>query len=204
MAENAMDVRQAVEAIISKAKEVFTQPLYDSMDIAAGTVGETRFFNNTIATVGLLRSNMELAGQLPSPRQLLIQQVSVAPWGTQAVTVASRLIVEDANFIVHQSTLTLTISDKPYLRGPSVMFPAGMGLAGFAASAVGAAPLEQHAVQSGFPHPAARFNVLRPGQLLKPNENFNAVLTVPVALAALTATVRVYVILWGLQLRAVQ
>lgn len=204
MPENAMEVRQAVEAIISKAKEVFTQPLYDSLDFTAASVGDSRFFNNTIATVGLLRSNMELPGQLPSPRQLLIQQVSVAPWGTQAVAVASRLTVEDANLFVHQSVLTLTISDKPYLRGPSVMFPSGMGLDGFAASAVGGVPLEQHAVHSGLAHPAARFNVLRPGQLLKPNENFNAVVNIPVALAGLTATIRAYVILWGLQLRAVQ
>lgn len=204
MPENAMDVRQAVEAIISKAKEIFTQPLYDSLDLTAASVGDQRFFANTIAGVGLLRTNMELGGTLPAPRQLLIQQISVAPWGSSGVAVATRLQVEDANLLVHQSVLTLTISDKPYLRGPAVMFPSGMGLDGFAASAVGAAPLEQHAVHSGMAHPAARFNVLRPGQLLKPSENFNAVLNIPVALAGLTATVRVYVVLWGLQLRAVQ
>jgi hypothetical protein len=197
-------VQRAVQAIVDRAKEIITQPLYDSADFTAASVGDTRFFANTIAGVGLLRTNMELAGQLPAPRQLLVQQVSVAPWGTQAVAVASRLVVEDANLFVHQSVLTLTVSDKPYLRGPSVLFPSGMGLEGFAASAVGGAPLEQHAVHSGVAHPSARFNLLRPGQLLKPNENFNVVINIPVALAGLTATIRAYVVLWGLQLRAVQ
>lgn len=204
MAENAQALRQTLEQIISTAKEVFTQPLYDSVDFTAASVGDSRFFANTIAGVGLLRTNMELAGQLPSPRQLLIQQVAVAPWGTQAVAVASRLVVDDANLFAHQSTLTLTISDKQYLRGPSIIFPSGMGLDGFAASAVGGAPLEQHAVHSGMAHPAARFNLLRPGQLLQENENFNAVINIPVALAGLTATIRVYVFLFGLQLRKVQ
>jgi len=197
-------VQRAVQAIIDRAKEIITQPLYDSADFTAASTGETRYFNNTIATVGLLRSNMELAGQLPAPRQLLVQNVSVAPWGTQAVTVASRLQVEDANLFIHQSFLVFTVSDKPYLRGPSVMFPSGMGLDGFAATAVGGAPLEQHAVHSGMAHPSARFQVMRPGQLLKQNENFNVVLTVPVALSGLTTTIRVYVVLWGAQLRAVQ
>lgn len=204
MPVSAVGVQRAVQAIIDRAKEIITQPLYDSADFTAASLGDTRFFNNTIATVGLLRSNMELAGQLPAPRQLLIQQVSVAPWGTQAVAVASRLVVEDANLFVHQSVLTLTVSDKPYLRGPSVMFPSGMGLDGFAATAVGGAPLEQHAVHSGMAHPAARFSLLKPGQLLKQNENFNVTLNIPVALAGLTTTIRVYVVLWGLQLRAVQ
>jgi hypothetical protein len=204
MPVSAVGVQRAVQAIVDRAKEIITQPLYDSADFTAASLGDTRYFNNTIATVGLLRSNMELPGQLPAPRQLLIQQISVAPWGTQAVAVASRLAVEDANLFVHQSVLTLTVSDKPYLRGPSVMFPSGMGLDGFAASAVGGAPLEQHAVHSGMANPAARFNLLKPGQLLKQNENFNVTLNIPVALAGLTTTIRVYVVLWGLQLRAVQ
>lgn len=204
MPVSTVGVQRAVQAIIDRAKEIITQPLYDSADFTAASVGDTRYFANTIATVGLLRTNMELAGQLPAPRQLLVQNVSVAPWGTQAVAVASRLQVEDANLFVHQSVLTFTVSDKPYLRGPSVMFPSGMGLDGFAASAVGATPLEQHAVHSGMAHPSARFQVLKPGQLLKQNENFNVVLNIPVALAGLTATIRVYVVLWGMQLRAVQ
>ncbi len=204
MPVSAVGVQRAVQAIIDRAKEIITQPLYDSADFTAASLGDTRYFNNTIATVGLLRSNMELAGQLPAPRQLLVQQVSVAPWGTQAVAVASRLAVEDANLFVHQSVLTFTVSDKPYLRGPSVMFPSGMGLDGFAATAVGGAPLEQHAVHSGMAHPSARFMVAKPGQLLKQNENFNVVLNIPVALAGLTTTIRVYVVLWGFQLRAVQ
>lgn len=204
MPVSAVGVQRAVQAIIDRAKEIITQPLYDSADFTAASVGDTRFFNNTIATVGLLRSNMELAGQLPAPRQLLIQQISVAPWGTQAVAVASRLQVDDANLFIHQSVLTLTVSDKPYLKGPCVMFPSGMGLDGFAASAVGGAPLEQHGVHNGMATPAARFNLLKPGQLLKQNENFNVNINIPVALAGLTATIRVYCVLWGLQLRAVQ
>lgn len=201
---STVGVQRAVQAIIDRAKEIITQPLYDSADFTAASLGDSRFFANTIATVGLLRTNMELAGQLPAPRQLLVQNVSVCPWGTQAVAVASRLQVEDANLFVHQSVLTFTVSDKPYLRGPSVMFPSGMGLDGFSATAVGGAPLEQHSVHSGMAHPSARFQVLKPGQLLKQNENFNVVLNIPVALAGLTATIRVYVVLWGMQLRAVQ
>ena len=194
MPENAMDVRQAVEAIISKAKEVFSQPLYDSSDIAAATVGDVRFFNNTIATVGKLRTNMELAGQLPSPRQLLIQQISVIPWASQAVTAASVSVADDVALIAAQTSFVLTISDKPYLTMPSLLLPGGVGIE--------TADVTQG--HSGMAHPAARFNVLRPGQLLKPNENFNGVVNIPVAIAGLTQSTRVYVVLWGLQLRAVQ
>jgi hypothetical protein len=157
-------------------------------------VGDVRYFNNTIATVGLLRTNMELPGQLPAPRQLLIQQVSVIPWASAAVAAATVSVADDVALVAAQTTLTLTISDKPYLRGPSLAFPGGIGIE--------TADVTQG--HSGLAHPAARFNLLRPGQLLKPNENFNAVLNIPVAIAGLTQAVRVYVFLWGMQLRAVQ
>lgn len=194
MPESMAGVQRAVQAIISRAKEILTQPLYDSSDVAAATVGDVRFFNNTIATVGLLRSNMELAGQLPAPRQLLIQQVSVIPWASQAVAAASVSVADDVALIAAQTTIVLTVSDKPYLRGPSLLFPGGVGIE--------TADVTQG--HSGLASPMARFNLMRPGQLLKPNENFNVVLNIPVAIAGLTQSTRVYIVLWGLQLRAVQ
>lgn len=189
-----MGIQRAVQAIISRAKEILTQPLYDSTDVAAATVGDVRYFNNTIATVGLLRTNMELAGQLPAPRQLLIQQVSVVPWASAGVAAATVSVADDVALVAAQTTITLTVSDKPYLRGPSLLFPGGVGIE--------TADVTQ--AHSGLASPMARFNLYRPGQLLKPNENFNVVLNIPVAIAGLTQAVRVYVVLWGLQLRAVQ
>lgn len=195
MPESPVSIRRAMDAIISRAKEVFAQPLYDSNDIVAATVGDVRYFNvNTIGNTSLLRTNMELPGQLPSPRQLLIQQVSVIPWAAQAATLASVAVATDVALISAQSTMALTISDKPYLKGVSLMFPGGIGVET-------AAVTQAH---SGLAHPKARFDILTPGQLLKPNENFNAVLNIPVALAGLTQSTRVYIVLWGLQLRAVQ
>jgi hypothetical protein len=195
MPESMGGIQRAVQAIISRAKEILTQPLYDSSDIAAATVGNVQFFTvNTIGNVGLLRTNMELAGQLPAPRQLLIQQVSVIPWASQAVAAASVSVADDVALIAAQTTITLTVSDKPYLRGPSLLFPGGVGIE--------TADVTQG--HSGLASPMARFNMMRPGQLLKPNENFNVVLNIPVAIAGLTQSTRVYVVLWGLQLRSVQ
>lgn len=194
MPTSVSEVQKAMDFVISSAKEVFSQPLYDSQDIAAATVGDLRFFANTIASTSLLRTNMELAGQLPAPRQLLIKQVSVIPWPSQAVAAASVSVPADVALIAAQTTLTLTISDKPYLRGVTAMFPGGLGIET-------ASVTQAH---SGLAHPAARFNILTPGQLLKANENFNAVVNIPVAIAGLTQSTRVYVVLWGQQLRAVQ
>src|SRR5574341_11290 len=165
MAESMAGIQRAVQAIISCAKEILTQPLYDAADFVAATVGDTRFFANTIAGVGLLRTNMELAGQLAAPRQLLIQQVSAIPWPSQAVAAASVSVADDVALLAAQATLVLTISDKPYLRGPLAMFPGGIGIE--------TADVTQG--HSGVAHPMARFALARPGQLLKMNENFNVV-----------------------------
>ena len=194
MPENMAGIQRAVQAIISRAKEILTQPLYDSADFVAATLGDVRYFNNTIATVGLLRTNMELAGQLAAPRQLLIQNVSAIPWASQAVAAASVATPADVALLSAQTTLTLTVSDKPYLRGVNLMFPGGIGIET-------AAVTQAH---SGVAHPMARFQLARPGQLLKPSENFNVVVNVPVAIAGLTQSTRLYVVLWGFQLRAVQ
>lgn len=202
MPENMAGIQRAVQAIISRAKEILTQPLYDSADFVAATQGDVRYFNNTIATVGLLRTNMELAGQLAAPRQLLIQNVSAIPWSSQAVAAASVITADDCSLLAGQTTLTLTVSDKPYLRGVSLMFPGGLGVDGFAATTVAAA--DHVAAHSGVAHPMARFQLARPGQLLKPSENFNVVINVPVAIAGLSQSTRMYVVLWGFQLRAVQ
>lgn len=203
MADTLQNVAAAVQAIISKAKEVWTQPLYDSNDVAAAFAGDVTFFNaNTIGGVGLLRTNMELQGQLAQPRQMVVQQISVIPWQSQAVAAASLLDTGSCSLLIAQSTITWRISDKLYLRGPSALFPGGIGTDGYAAAGAGAAI---HAPHSGMAHPAARFNLYRPGQLIRPTENFNVTLNVPVALAGLTVTPsRVYVVLWGIQLRAVQ
>jgi len=201
MPDTPLTYQQAMQVIVSKAKETLSQPLYDSNDIAAATIGDTLYFNaNTIGTVGLLRTNMELQGQLSQPRQFIAQQLAVVPWPTQAVAAASILTTLDASLIVAQSTITFVISDKFYLRGPSNLFPGGLGVDGYAAAGAGAAIEAAH---SGVAHPSGRFQ-LKPGQLIKPTENFNIRLTIPVALAGLTKTTRVYVVLFGLQLRAVQ
>jgi len=195
---NELSYQQAMQVIVSKAKETLTQPLYDSQDIAAATVGQVVYFNaNTIGTVGLLRTNMELQGQISSPRQFIVQQLAVIPWPSQAAAAASIITPVEVALLIAQTTIVFTIADKTYLRGPSALFPGGVGVDGFSGTLAGSA-------HSGIANPGSRFT-LKPGQLIKPTENFNVALNVPVALAGLAVTPsRVYVVLFGLMLRAVQ
>jgi hypothetical protein len=185
------DVAQAIAQLVRNSRETLTQPLYDSTTLANGVVGTVNFFQD-ITGKNTFQTSMLANAILPFPRQFLVQAISVNP--EPATTVA------DMQAILGGSALQFFIGDKEYLTCPAFFAPGGTGVSGFA-DTTAAVTIQQ--ANNGWEHPNARLALKAPGQLLQSQENFKATLQIPTALV-LAATRRVFVFLWGLQLRAVQ
>ena len=177
--------------LIRKARETYTQPLYDSADLTNGLATPVNFFTD-ITNKNALQTSMLANAILPYPRQFLVQEVTVNP--------VANITLADLQAILGGMYLQWFIGDKEYLTCPLFMAPGGTGVTGLA-DLTAAATLA--AVNNGWAHPSARLRLKTPGQLIQSQENFRVTLTPPAAIT-LAATRRVWVFLWGLQLRAVQ
>lgn len=179
--------------LIQRSRETRYIPLYDSNTIANAAVGLAAQFFNNVAGKNLVQTNMPSNSVLPAPRQFLVEQLCmVLPIDCNTA---------DAQALTGQAAIQWFISDKQYFQGPVFSVPGGVGLSGFAATGVAATTFD--VATNGAPSPAARFNLHRPGQLIRSQENFRVDLTIPTAIT-LTATRRVWCVLWGTELRAVQ
>lgn len=185
------DAAAAIAQLVRGSRETLTQPLYDSTTIANGAIGTVTFFQD-ITGKNVFQTSMLANAILPYPRQFLVQGISVNP--DPATTIA------DMQAILGGAALQFFIGDKEYLTCPAFFAPGGTGVSGFA-DTTAAVSIQQ--ANNGWEHPNARLCLKPPGQLLQSQENFKAVLQIPTALA-LVATRRVWIFLWGLQLRAVQ
>jgi hypothetical protein len=179
--------------LIQRSRESRYIPLYDSNTIANGAVGLAAQFFNNVAGKNIVQSNMPSNAVLPAPRQFLVEQVSMA--------FAIDCNTADAQALSGGCVTQWFISDKQYLQAPVFALPGGVGLSGFAATGVAATTVD--VATNGFPSPAARFNLHRPGQVIRTQENFRVDLTIPTAIV-LTATRRIWCVLWGTEVRAVQ
>jgi hypothetical protein len=179
--------------LIQRSRESRYIPLYDSNNIANAAVGLAAQFFNNVAGKNIVQSNMPANGVLPAPRQFLVEQLCmVLPVDCNTA---------DAEALIGQSVIQWFISDKQYLQAPLFAVPGGVGISGFGATGVAATTVD--VATNGFPSPAARFSLHRPGQLIRTQENFRVDMTIPTAIT-LTATRRVWCVLWGTELRAVQ
>lgn len=115
--------------------ESLWQPLYDYAVYAAAGQTQLVFFQNPVGQAGKTRddTNMEAAGQMPAPKQFLLQGISidftsgVVP-GTLGAQAAAGY-VNDVHAIMKSGHLTLTIGSKEYLvEGPVGKFPPEHGL----------------------------------------------------------------------------
>lgn len=182
----------ALADFVRRSRETRYIPLYDSNNIATGAVGTTQFFTNT-AGKNLLQSNMPANSVLPAPRQFLTESLAVSfPVDTTTA---------DAGALLAGALIQWFISDKEYLRAPVFAAPGGTGVAGAIATGVAATTFESFG--NGWPSPAARFYLHKPGQLIKSQENFRVDFVLPSAIT-LAATRRIWIALWGTELRAVQ
>ena len=60
----------------NEPREVIDWTLYDSLLLStASAVNNLTFFQNTVGTVGRARTNMQNAGLLPSPEQMIIEEI---------------------------------------------------------------------------------------------------------------------------------
>lgn len=177
--------------LIRKARETYTQPLYDSADLTNGLATPVNLFTD-ITNKNALQTSMLANAILTNPRQFLVQEITFNP--------VANITLADLQAIIGGMYMQFFIGDKEYLTCPLFMAPGGTGMSGVVATT---AASSFQAVNNGWAHPTARLRLKAPGQLIQSQENFRVTLTPPAAIT-LAATRRVWVFLWGLQLRAVQ
>jgi len=192
--------------------EVIWQPLYDYQVYPLAGVAQMTFFQTTVGTGGLTLSNtnMEAAGQMPRPKEMLVTgiQVFYAPGNAVAQTTVGATAQENWNDVSDVmdglANLQFFVGSKDYLRdGPLSKFTQQFRLDGVADSAVigtNATPigtLVDYATHSG------RYYSITPVKLPS-NQNFNVTLNFTPAVIPTLTDGRIGVILDGFQYRLSQ
>lgn len=198
---------------VAGVMEAITQPLYSYQAYpAAGSVQPLLFFQSQpIGTITAEDTNMQLAGQLPSPQSFLIQGIgidylpgtAVARFGVQSALGQ----LADFYAIMRRGVLILNIGSKQYLQeGPLLQLPVRSHINGVAATAdaTTAGAALQTFVSVGFSDGAV-FNP-RP-LLIPPSQNFSVSLSWPagaVAIPSADALARIGIQLYGTLYRPAQ
>ena len=119
------------QKVLSPYVDVTVQPLYDTVTIlAGGTTGPLTYFQVPLGAVGssftaaagpktLADTNMDLAGQLPAGQNFSILGFRLQPMFS--------LSGVDATFWSMGAWYIFTVGQKPYLRIPADLLPAGAG-----------------------------------------------------------------------------
>lgn len=116
-------------------QEVITQPVYDSVTFAAAAaMAKTTLFQTPIGQNGktLAQTNMQLAGQLPSPQRITVRSIQLG--------ISMNTAPVDVNNILENVSLTFIVGKKPMLEVPCHYLTAGCGGMVNAAAQVGTAP----------------------------------------------------------------
>ena len=164
---------------LSQYVDVTVQPLYDTNTILAAGATQLTYFalpiGQGLSAFGaagqaktLADTNMDLAGQLPSGQNFKILGFRVQP--------AFSVIAADAVSWSTGAWFTFIVGQKPYLRVPVDTLPAGCGVYGAAATAVGAGTLLLQAWSHGIPSLNNSFQVGRKQLDLSSTTNFSAAL----------------------------
>ncbi|MDH5654202.1 MAG: hypothetical protein OEZ39_20285 [Gammaproteobacteria bacterium] len=192
--------------------ETVYQPLYDFTTYAAAGQTSLTFFQTPIGQSGktYADTNMESAGQLPSPKSMMVTAISVVFFPGSAVNATGALTTtgvnwEDVNTVHKSGFLKLFCGSKDFIiDGPIGKFPPPFRLTGAAAMAdasTAAADLHSqidYASMTGITYQIVPITI-------PPNQNFNVTLNWPTAVA-LPSTVagRIGIILDGFLTRLSQ
>jgi len=188
--------------------DVIYQPLYDYQAYAQAGQTSLSFFQNPIGQLGktLADTNMESAGQLPSPQKFLVEAISIDFFPGNPVDMGvvdtSPLNWADVYDVFKSGWLEFTVGSKSVLKqGPLGAFPSNYRLGG-GASITGAASVANtidgvdYATFAGQP-----FTIIPAA--IPANQNFNVTLNWPVAVP-ITVAARIGVKLHGNLYRSVQ
>ncbi len=197
--------------------EGIRQTFYDFQTYAAAGQTSLIFFQvpQGQSSKTIAYTNMESAGQLPVPKQFLVQSIEIYFFpgvdpGTKVTTVAETEFTNDVYTVMKSGSLDFFIGSKSYLQeAPIGRFPSTTGLRVEAAHAIvelqaSAADAElqvstDYAVFSGKPY------FLAPPIFIPSNQNFNVTLRWPsvVALPSTTAA-RIGIVMNGILYRLSQ
>lgn len=195
---------------LSEATDIANGLLFDTIMIpTTNTALSFRFFQQSIASSHPSLTNMDQAGQMPWPEGFIIRSIRLGPgisgsFGGMAGGVfvasafASPTTLPDALELTHGAVCTLTIGNKPYLKG----WPAHIFSAGHSVAATSRADPGVLAAYLGDGRPDTAHVLSHPIELL-PNEKFEFKVDYPVA-AAPAANVPLMVAFSGTWVRAVQ
>jgi len=93
----------------SEGREMIDWIFYDSLTHTASVRQELVFFQNTIGTVGRIRTNMKSAGQLPNPQSFAVIELGfrvLNPIGTSLhMAGGAAPVVHPVNAIMNQATI---------------------------------------------------------------------------------------------------
>lgn len=193
------------------AVEAIFQPLYDFQAYAAAGQTQLTFFQDPQGSNSktLADTNMESAGQLPAPKEMLVTGIELVFWsgvtpGIHGAQVAADYW-NDVHAVMKSGWLNFFIGSKSYLTdAPVGKFPASFRLGGVADSsdsttaAADSQTLTQYATFSSRPYEITPVR-------LPSNQNFNVTLNWPSAVALPSAVAgRIGVMLQGFQYRLSQ
>lgn len=197
--------------------EIFRQGLYDTQAYPAAGSQQLTFFALPVGQGGKTRSdtNMELAGQLPTNKNFLLQWIEVLFFPTRP-TVAAQMpaafgaqaaaaIVNDAYIFRTSGNLVLFIGSKDYLtEAPLMKFPATKQFHVEAAAADATTAGANLQTRIAFADAVGRPYLLDPNITLIENQNFSVTLNWPEGAQAVTSAARVQVWLGGVLARRSQ
>jgi hypothetical protein len=186
-------------------KEVIGWSWWDTLTYTTAVTTQLTFFNGVRANLSL--SNMELAGQLASPKSFLVRAIRVKPLTPYFVTLdnAAAAIqlgaIDDMNNLINTGTLSFTIGQKNYGQWPLWMLPSGGGAVAINAGAAVANTTQL--ANNGIQDPRSVYSLTKP-ILIAPQINFNIVLTWPAAVTLNSGTQNIVVVLDGDLIRPIQ
>lgn len=176
-----------------------TQPLYDSGTIATANTTELSFFsvpinNGTSAFHAGAKSfadtNMRQSGLLPNGWGFTVGGIALVLWSTAATKVA------DLETVLTAMVLRVRKGgDTDWLQIPGKYIGGGIGLSGFAATAVGGTPLTIQTVHNGDANPDCIYRLAEPITIAG-GEGFDCILEWKVAPTP-TASVAAQLMLHG-------
>jgi hypothetical protein len=117
------------------AKEAIGWTWYDSILYTSAATTALALFNAVRATLNI--GNMEVAGQLASPKAFFLRAIRFKPYSHPFVTTAAADgaaqtgLVDDLAMLTEQGVLQITIGQKIYGQWPLWMLPSGGGIVSF-------------------------------------------------------------------------
>jgi hypothetical protein len=171
-------VRKLSNPLVKDIYDIQPWIYYDRQTSGAGTTPAVTlpFFLHTMNQAGVtqLDTNMIKAGELPSPKHLLVMMMRFI--------VGTQMAVTDVDNLINKYFVRFIIGDKPYAEGHMDNYPGGAGIYGATTQA------GQSWVNNGYPNPLATNNWGKEyGLHILQTQNFRVELNAPVATALAAA-----------------